>query len=105
LFTLISPVSGPGLPAAYEKSPAFRRGSLRSVGPELPALAGLSALLAGPVAQTLSLALRVLLLLTGFLAATLLLAGTLLARGTLVLLARGLVLLLRHRGNSLVGRQ
>jgi hypothetical protein len=52
-------------------------------------------LLAGLVA----LALRILLLLTGFLAAALLLIGF------LALLARILVLLVRHSGNSLVGRR
>jgi len=45
----------------------------------------------------IALALRILPLLSGFLAATLLLAGAL--TGVLVLLARILVLLLRHWGN------
>ena len=51
-------------------------------------------------AGTIALAHRVvLLLLAGFLAASLLLPGV------LILLTRILVLLLRHSGNSLVGRQ
>ena len=86
--------------AANEKGPAFRRGlphywfpNLGLPNPGLPGLLvvlpGLPALLlAGPVA----LALRILLLLSGFLAATPLLTGV------LVLLARILVLLLRHFG-------
>jgi hypothetical protein len=48
------------------------------------------------LARLVALAHRILLLLSGFLAATLLLIGAL--AGLLILLARILVLLLRHRG-------
>ncbi|GLR99814.1 MULTISPECIES: hypothetical protein [Bradyrhizobium] len=61
------------------------------------------------LAWPLALAHRVvLLLLSGFLTAALLLPGLLtwaLLAGVLTLLARILILLLRHSGNSLVGRQ
>jgi hypothetical protein len=102
LFTLTAPSTS----AADEKGPAFRRGlhhypsfldsqflglpDLLVVLIVLPALAAL--LLTGLVA----LALRILLLLAGLVTATLLLAGAL--TGVLVLLARILVLLLRHWG-------
>jgi hypothetical protein len=86
-----------------KNGPAFRRDLAGFAAPLahqvrsldlLLILAALAALLAGPVA----LALRILLQLAGFLAATLL-------TGVLALLAGILVLLVRHSGNSLVGRQ
>jgi hypothetical protein len=55
------------------------------------------------LARALALTRRILLLLAGLLAATLLLTGLL--AGVLVLLARILILLLRHEGNSHVGRE
>jgi hypothetical protein len=60
------------------------------------------------LARLVALAHRVLLLLSGFLTAALLLSWLLTwtrLAGALILLARILVLLLRHRGNSLVERQ
>jgi len=84
----------PAGPPHQGKGPAFRRGFPYANSLLLTALAAL--LLAG----TIALAHRVvLLLLAGFLAASLLLSGV------LILLTRILVLLLRHSGNSLVGRQ
>jgi hypothetical protein len=87
-----------------EKGPALRRGLLDPRLPNLLFLAALAALLlARPIALT-----RILVLLSGFLTTALLLPGlltwALLAR-VLTLLIRILVLLLRHSGNSLVGRQ
>ena len=90
MFTLTAPPGGP----SKSKDPALRRGLLHScfaLGSQLVfVLTALTALLAGPVA----LALRILLLLSGFLAAALLLPGALLA-GVLILLTRILVLLAR----------
>lgn len=77
--------------------------TLRSWAPRLLVLTTL--LLAGAIALAHRI---VLLLLSRFLTATLLLARLLtwaLLAGVLTLLTRILVLLLRHSGNSLVGRQ
>ncbi|AMA59060.1 hypothetical protein BCCGELA001_24140 [Bradyrhizobium sp. CCGE-LA001] len=76
-----------------EKAPPFG-GAFRHTGfPNSLFLIALATLL---LAGTIALAHRVLLLLSGFLAATLLLRITL--AGVLTLLARILVLLLRHSG-------
>ena len=81
----------------------MRRGLLDPRLPNLLFLTALAALLAGPIALT-----RILVLLPGLLTTALLLTGLLtwaLLAGILTLLIRILVLLLRHSGNSLVGRQ
>ncbi|UWU82292.1 hypothetical protein N2605_22085 [Bradyrhizobium yuanmingense] len=92
-------MTGKRLP--QEKRPRLPAGPLLTPGlPNSLFLVALAALLlAGPIALA-----RILLLLSGFLTTALLLPGALLA-GVLTLLARILVLLLRHSGNSLVGRQ
>ena len=92
--------------ACIKKSPAVRRGPLHFHTPVLFVLTALTALL---LPGTIALPHRVvLLLLSGFLTAALLLPRLLtwaLLAGVLTLLTRILVLLLRHSGNSLVGRQ
>jgi hypothetical protein len=86
--------------ASKGKGPALRRGLLPTWLPNSLFLAALTTLLlTGPIALT-----RILVLLSGLLTAALLLPWPLLA-GVLTLLIRILVLLLRHSGNSLVGRQ
>jgi hypothetical protein len=82
---------------AKRKSPAFRRDLSHSDGISKLALV-LVLLVLTVLPGLVALAHRILPLLSGFLTAALLLTGALLA-GVLSLLARILVLLLRHSGN------